>query len=127
MIKQGKRLFLMFILLLLVVALSACDSDEEESTPEPQTPAEFAEVMMGYVNEQDVDAASQYLCEQDIQTLLENRPTAATPKFSNISCVGNETIVTCTYNIEIDGRTAERDLTAEFDVSEDGKLCARAE
>ncbi len=124
MIKQSKRLFFMLILVLMIGLLVACEEDNESTNSAPQTPIEAAQEVLTLINNTNTEAASQYLCEQDIQTLLENPPTDATPKFSSISCVGNEAIVTCTYNIEIGGRTAERGLTAEFDVDEDGKLCA---
>lgn len=125
--RQNKRLFLTLILVLMLGLLTACEDDEDEDRSEPQNAVEAASEMLNRLNDQDVDGASQYLCEQDVQFLRENAPTDATPKYTGVSCAGNESIVTCTYNIEIDGRTAERGLSVEFDVTEDGKLCAISE
>lgn len=122
--KQNRRLFLALILVLILGLLTACEEDEEEGRSEPQNAVEAASEMLNLINEQDVDGASQYMCEQNVQFLRENPPTDITPKYTGISCAGNESIVTCTYNIEINGSTAERGLTVEFDVTADGKLCA---
>lgn len=127
MSKSGKPFFLLLISILLLVFLAACEEETTEETPDPQNAVEAAEVMLEHLNDNDVDAASEYLCDNDVQFLRENPPEDYTPRYTGIDCAGNETIVTCSYNIEIDGRTAERGLTASFDVSEDGKLCAQEE
>jgi hypothetical protein len=121
------RKFAISLLILLLVALmTACEEDNtDDGPPDPETPAEIAEVMLSAINDNDIEGASQYLCEKDIEILQENPPTDVYPEFSRVDCAGNESIVTCNYSIEIDGTTAESGLEAVFDVVEGGtKLCS---
>ncbi len=128
MIRFNNRYSIMFVLILSAMLLAACEEQEEKESPqEPQNAVQVAETVLTLINNNDVATASQYLCEKDIQILRENPPIDESPKFTGVDCSGNESIVTCSYNIEINGRTAERGLTVEFDVDEEGKICQRLE
>lgn len=121
-----RHTLLLILILLFSAFLTACEEDDsDEGTITPQSPAEIAEVVLDALNKGDTATARQYLCEKDISILAENPPGEAYPEYGGVSCAGNESIVTCSYNIEIDGLSKVRDLEAVFDVIEDGqKLCS---
>lgn len=126
---QHRSTILLILILVAGVLLTACEEDDSTTIRrDPETPAEIAETVLDAINDQDLETAEQYLCEQDIATLQENPPGDAYPQFSRVDCAGNETIVTCRYTIEINGSSAETGVEAFFDVIEDGrKICAATE
>lgn len=121
-----RNITFMVLLVFLMGLIAACEEDDSsDDAPPPQTPAEIAEVMLEAINNNDVDTAASYLCEKDIELLQANPPSDIYPQFSRVNCAGNESIVTCTYTIEIEGTSTESGLEAVFDVIDDGnKLCS---
>ncbi len=123
--KSGLRVF--FLLMLLSALLVACGDDDDggnddTNDSQPQTPADIAVTVLTALNERQFDTASQLLCDASASELAENTPSEDAPLYSNIECAEDDSVVICTYSLELDGSTVKRDEELVFDIDGD-KLC----